>query len=912
MTEVKTTPFEARNRKGVVIFPPTLLLKFPQQHLVNQDLILGSQFLPLLTVSSAMDNASSKGIVPANVGVLRCRKCGADFAQVREALSHYKLHVFESHKEYFTVVAGGSCPLRGCPVESSKPHSIHFHCSYCTYSTAEILDLPLHMEKGHLAFYREVSLVLRGDDVQRTKVYACGECGIKIQGTVSIVQHLLAHDSGSEHSGKTVTNGYTPITVIEARANSASSDSKDENIDSVMDCSQDSGSVENSEEKNNSVVHMKIWTSGNSMMQENGSEGITVKDNLLGIEIHPVNSSLDILNENDSDVSEGHYEISPEGHHINQEQMQVELNPMDILTTLMEEDHKSEFPMFPQEHFLSALQNPARYQVPHAMSMNQFEYSNGYANDGYEDYNSLEGYPEDDNDEQTLEDMVEGSQGEGLENAGIYPCDVCGEQFKFQHQLIGHTRQVHQGMPLPFQCQICGQDFAALYELKRHQLSHSGANIYRCQVCNQGFPDRATLKTHTASHGSLWKKGQPCPQPTAWVRSNAASGVGEHACKCELCGKEFPSRSELTKHAVKYQGTCNPKKNDGPKCATCNEELPSLEALKEHRKTAHPAADASPSNPKKGFSCDYCGKTFNCRSNLRDHLVVHTGEKPYPCDICGKAFSFIHNMKTHRLTHNEGRNEVCPYCDKAYKSKISLYYHMKKGNCKGLSSKEVPEGYHRCTECLQMFASMERYKAHKDKGHCQVSHRCDQCGLKCSSDEKLQKHIKKKQCHSNTKETKPTQRKKKPPREKSEKEREREEIICEKCNYTKDCCCTFSCDTCGKRIFSILAFTLHVERTCPVIKQRRERIREAIMEKKRRKEQAWEEQSIKQTLENMSAANREDSAYDFMVNHSSSLLKESKSKTEEDEDSNSGSLTDLSTFTTPNILSTPVAEGTDE
>ena len=32
------------------------------------------------------------------------------------------------------------------------------------------MDLPLHMEKRHLAFYREVSLVLRGDDIQRTKV----------------------------------------------------------------------------------------------------------------------------------------------------------------------------------------------------------------------------------------------------------------------------------------------------------------------------------------------------------------------------------------------------------------------------------------------------------------------------------------------------------------------------------------------------------------------------------------------------------------------------------------------------------------------------------------------------------------------------------------------------------------------
>ncbi|KAK7069434.1 hypothetical protein SK128_024538 [Halocaridina rubra] len=297
-------------------------------------------------------------------------------------------------------------------------------------------------------------------------------------------------------------------------------------------------------------------------------------------------------------------------------------------------------------------------------------------------------------------------------------------------------------------------------------------------------------------------------------------------------------------------------------------------------------------------------------------------------------------MKTHRLTHNEGRNEVCPYCDKAYKSKISLYYHMKKGNCRGLSTKEVPEGYHRCTDCLQMFASEERFKFHKEKGVCQVSHRCQHCGLRCSSETRLKNHLQKGLCTKKDSPSSPTTPLHKKRRSSSkESEKVNEEIVCDRCNYTKDCCCTFSCTHCGKRVFSIMAYTLHSEKTCPVLKQRRERIRMAIMEKRRRKEGSLPEEkepelNLQEAPDGFQSRYKRRKTSEDLAFHIRKMtvdlgiekIKEEERKKKdrlkerkvppiaaslEDDDSNSGSLTDLSTFTTPNILQA-VTDPTDE
>ena len=145
---------------------------------------------------------------------------------------------------------------------------------------------------------------------------------------------------------------------------------------------------------------------------------------------------------------------------------------------------------------------------------------------------------------------------------------------------------------------------------------------------------------------------------------------------------------------------------------------------------------------------------------------------------------------------------------------------------------------------------------------------------------------------------------------------------------------------CAKRIFSVLAFTVHRSRTCPAIKQRRDRLRAVIASKKKEKLMS---ESTKTTSK--SNSQKDDDVKPSVSLHSmlggsnrtkkspklavvspphKKAIKEEENETDtiinckedssilgdDGEDSNSGSLTDLSTFTSPNILQ-PVTASTD-
>lgn len=91
---------------------------------------------------------------------------------------------------------------------------------------------------------------------------------------------------------------------------------------------------------------------------------------------------------------------------------------------------------------------------------------------------------------------------------------------------------------------------------------------------------------------------------------------------CDFCGRYFCQPQKLKVHIKRMHSDMNEVLREF-QCKSCLKILGSRAALQRHFKEVHHRDVVVTSN------CDRCGKSFQNRSNLKIHMLTHSGVKPF-------------------------------------------------------------------------------------------------------------------------------------------------------------------------------------------------------------------------------------------------------------------------------------------
>ena len=148
--------------------------------------------------------------------------------------------------------------------------------------------------------------------------------------------------------------------------------------------------------------------------------------------------------------------------------------------------------------------------------------------------------------------------------------------------------------------------------------------------------------------------------------------------KCFICGKSFDNAQSLKKHEKAHEKTLllnslNSQWETSMNCCPlCPHVSKTKRLLKNHIIAKH-------SKKRKILTCNMCA--FSCLKpqTLSLHLRKHKEEPKFACDQCGKLFLTMSILKRHAITHNKSQLFYCqvPNCGKSFNMRGRLTDHMR-------------------------------------------------------------------------------------------------------------------------------------------------------------------------------------------------------------------------------------------
>ncbi|XP_037020328.1 zinc finger protein 131 isoform X1 [Artibeus jamaicensis] len=178
-----------------------------------------------------------------------------------------------------------------------------------------------------------------------------------------------------------------------------------------------------------------------------------------------------------------------------------------------------------------------------------------------------------------------------------------------------------------FHCEKCNRSFKLFYHFKEHMKSHS-TESFKCEICNKRYLRESAWKQHLSCY-HLEEGGVSKKQRT-----------GKKIHICQYCEKQFDHFGHFKEHLRKHTG-------EKPfECPNCHERFARNSTLKCHL-TACQTGVGAKKGRKKLYECQVCNSVFNSWDQFKDHLVIHTGDKPNHCTLCDLWFMQGNELRRH-------------------------------------------------------------------------------------------------------------------------------------------------------------------------------------------------------------------------------------------------------------------------
>ena len=315
-------------------------------------------------------------------------------------------------------------------------------------------------------------------------------------------------------------------------------------------------------------------------------------------------------------------------------------------------------------------------------------------------------------------------------------CPICRKTVmrrKLKEHIIIHSDQ-------KFCCHLCQKTFHRKYNLDRHLAVH--ARLSQGSEAMATNEDRKDDKDGQSEESQHQRKEESQPRKKEAITN--IDGDPERFYQCELCPNTYKVKPHLQEHMFTHT---EERPNE---CQVCSKGFKSAHHLRAHMRRTHPDVfpDYYPSGTLKSTKlpkqipkpfkepaftiCTICGMTLRDRNKLKEHMIVHSDERPFQCEQCEMTFKSNQRLKRHKIKHDENRRVYhCDVCDAVLGSRSSLRSHQL------VHKKDSP---FQCPLCPRTFKTNLLLKSHSRVHSDERPFQCVICGKSFKDPSTLRDH----------------------------------------------------------------------------------------------------------------------------------------------------------------------------